>query len=283
MGYGSYSSSTRLLRSSSLGYDTKKAHEIFESTSINNAMSPLNLKVRESRDSVEHPVSIPIILGLDVTGSMGTIPHFLVKNGLPTMMDNIMKKGVSDPQVCFMGIGDHECDGAPLQIGQFESSDALLDHWLTKLYMEGGGGGNAGESYLLAWFFAANYTATDHFEKRNRKGILFTIGDEPTLNKIPGKTQKALLGIGEYVDQSAKTLLKKAQEKFEVYHLHMVQGSRGGSQEVQDGWKELLGDNAIMVNRKEEIPEIISNIVLEIAKKQDIKLNTTRFDDLGKN
>ena len=50
------------------------------------------------------------ILALDVTGSMGSIPHYLVKDGLPNIMDGLIKKGIADPQVLFMGIGDHECE-----------------------------------------------------------------------------------------------------------------------------------------------------------------------------
>ena len=58
-----------------------------------------------------------------------------------------------------------KCDSAPLQVGQFESSDELLDKWLTNIYFEAGGGGNGGESYALAWYFAALKTATDSMEK----------------------------------------------------------------------------------------------------------------------
>ena len=69
-------------------------------------------------------------------------------------MDKIIQSGIKDPQVLFLAIGDHECDTSPLQVGQFESSDELLEHWLTHVWLEGGGGGNRGESYALAWHFA---------------------------------------------------------------------------------------------------------------------------------
>ena len=90
MGGGTYSSIDRAIRSSSLGYDRKSAREIFTSRSINNAMDPANISIRESRDSEEHPNSLAIILALDVTGSMGSIPHFLVKQGLPDIMGGII-------------------------------------------------------------------------------------------------------------------------------------------------------------------------------------------------
>lgn len=200
MGYGTYNSVDRMSRAVSSGYYTKSSNEIFKAREINNAMSPFGITLRESRDSKEHPNSIPIILALDVTGSMGSIPYFLVKDGFPTIMDKIIKGGIPDPQVLFMGIGDHECDGAPLQVGQFESSDALLDQWLTNLFIEGGGGGNLGESYHLAWFLAGRYTGSDQVEKRGKKGILFTIGDEPVLKNLPKHSQEQLMGKGQYSD-----------------------------------------------------------------------------------
>jgi hypothetical protein len=274
MGGGRYSYSDRMTRSSLLGYDTKSTQEIFKERNINNAMDPNGVTLRESRDSEEHPNSIPVILALDVTGSMGSIPHFLVKEGLPDMMDKIIKDGVPDPQVLFLGIGDHECDSAPLQVGQFESSDELLDHWLTTLYLEGGGGGNNGESYHLAWMFAARYTSTDHFEKRGKKGILFTVGDEPVLRDIPARVQKHIMGDGQYENTTSAELLDKVREKYEVFHLHLMQGSNGTRRDVQDGWKQLLGDNVIFVERKEDVAQIIADKVLEVISAQGSSITT---------
>lgn len=265
MGGGSYSYMGRESRSVSLGYDTKSAEEIFTARNINTEMSPHGVTLRESRDSIEHPNSIPIILALDVTGSMGSIPHFLVREGLPHMMDVIIKNGVADPQVLFLGIGDHECDRAPLQVGQFESSDELLDHWLTTLWIEGNGGGNDGESYHLAWLFAGRHTATDHFEKRGKKGILFTVGDEPVLHGLPVNAQKSIMGDGQYSDVTSAELLDKAREQYEIFHLHISQGRRGGDNYVRDGWKQLLGDNVISVQRKEDVAKIIADKVLEVV------------------
>lgn len=284
MGGGTYSFASRTIRSTDLGYATKSTQEIFKQKSINNAMNPYGVLIRESRDSEEHPNSVPIILALDVTGSMGTIPHFLVKEGLPNIMDNIINDGILDPQLLFLAIGDHECDNSPLQVAQFESNDELLDKWLTDVYLEGGGGGNDGESYLLAWYFAGFHTEIDSFEKRGKKGFLFTIGDEPTLKHLPKRSLINIMGSGQYDEFSADVLLEKAMERYHCFHLHIKQTASGSRQRVIDGWKQLLGDGLIIVENKNDVSRIISETIIKTKsikstsnsieeKKEDLKNN----------
>jgi hypothetical protein len=284
MGNGSYSVHSRSLRAEDLGYKTKSTQEIFKSRSINSSMNPHGVLIRESRDSNEHPNSVPIILALDETGSMGTIPHFLVKEGLPHIMGRIIQAGISDPQLLFLGIGDHECDDAPLQVAQFESSDELLDKWLTDVWLEGKGGGNDGESYLLAWYFAGYHTSIDSFEKRGKKGFLFTIGDEPTLRSVPAKFLKELMGSGQYENYSADFLLEKAREKYHVFHLHIKQTGAGSRQSTIDGWKQLMSDGLIIVEDKNDVAAIIADTILKVENinnngqspniKPDVKIET---------
>ena len=266
MGRGLFSSVEYTSRSISKGYAHKSTREVFKARNVNNAMNPNGVDIRESRDSEEHPNSLAIILGLDVTGSMGSIPHFLIKEGLPNMMDDIIKNGVPDPQVLFLAIGDHECDSSPLQCGQFESSDELLEYWLENVFLEGGGGGNRGESYHLAWYFAAMHTSIDCWEKRKQKGLLFTIGDEPVLHDIPKRAINGIMGPGQHQSYSHVELLDKAREMYDVYHLHLRQGSNGNNQRVIDEWKQLMRDNLIIIDRKEETSNVISDITVEHYK-----------------
>lgn len=83
----------------------------------------------------------------DTTAVLKVLPEYLIKFGFPEIMKKIMDEGIEHPQVCFLGIGDHYTDIAPIQVGQFESSDELLDKWLKIIWLEGHGGGNGGESY----------------------------------------------------------------------------------------------------------------------------------------
>lgn len=271
MGGSFYSHSDRSYRASSSGYYSKSADQIFEQNQkrmIHESMEPKKALIRESRDSDNHPNSVPIILGLDVTGSMGKIPHYLVKDGLPNMMANIIQRGVLDPQILFLPIGDHECDRYPLQVGQFESGDAELDLWLTRTYVESGGGGNGGESYLLTWYYGAEHTVTDSWEKRKQKGFIFTIGDEPCLRSLPNTVVNEIMGIKPEVSYTEKELLAKAQERYHVYHLHIMEGSAG--YRSLGYWKELLGDNCIQVNDHQEVSKVIAEIVVNNVDKSII-------------
>lgn len=267
MGGSSYSYSRRELKSHSLGYKTKSVNEIFEQNTkrqIHEQMDPKGVVIRESRDSEAHPHSIPIIIALDLTGSMGHIPHELVKDGLPKIMSGIIQHGIPDPQVLFLGVGDHECDRAPLQISQFESGDEELDMWLTRTYIESGGGGNAGESYSLAHYFAATHCVTDNWDKRKQKGLLFTIGDEPNLKSYPSTALKEITGNGDVATFTDQEILQKAQEKWDVYHIMPGKESRGAKQY----WKDLLGQNLIWVDKSEMVADAIRDIVIAQATAQ---------------
>lgn len=271
MGGHGYSCTSRYTRSVDDGYTTKSRSELFKSRTLDNQMNPKGVTLREARDSEVHPNSLGIVLGLDVTGSMGFVPHELCKDGLPKVMGNLIQNGVKDAAILFLAIGDHECDNYPLQVGQFESGDELLDKWLTTTYLEGGGGGNAGESYLLAWFFAARYTVMDCLEKRGKKGYLITIGDEPCLRRLPASAQKEIMGDGQYRDLTAAEILGEAQEKFEVYHLNVTTTSSGRYVQQRPGnWAQLLHDRFINVSM-EDVPATIARIVANGEGVQDVK------------
>jgi len=261
MGGGSYSTHNHVTRAASLGYHSKTKEEIFTQRSLNTEMDPRGVRVREARDSEEHPASVAIVLALDVTGSMGRIPHELLKDGLPHIMGNIIEHGMADPQVLFMGIGDHMTDRAPLQIGQFESSDELLDKWLKAVFLEGAGGGNAGESYHLAWYFAAKHTSIDCMEKRGQKGFIFTVGDEPLHPNIGKLTLKGIMGDGEFVDYSAAELLELARKSYHVFHVH-IQGTYGAQMyKPEPAWREMLGDNLLIAENGKDVARVIKEAI----------------------
>ena len=179
MGRGSYRATDwAALRSSrKLSGDSTEV-QIFDSKAANASNRSNYIKLRESRDNPDSPRSTPVIIGFDVTASMGYLAKEIATNSLNNMISQILaNKAVTDPQVLCAAIGDVKSDKYPLQVTQFESDIRMVRQLMT-LCLEGGGGGNDGESYNLLWYFASRHTSTDCHEKRHKKGLLFTIGDD---------------------------------------------------------------------------------------------------------
>ena len=101
---------------------------------------------------------------------MRDVPRQLQQK-LPQLLGLLLRKGYADdPQILFGAIGDATCDRAPLQVGQFES-DNRMDDDLSRILLEGGGGGQKTESYELAMYFMARHTVTDCYAKRGKRGL----------------------------------------------------------------------------------------------------------------
>ena len=275
MGYSSWTDDAYKTLSNS--YSTKSASQIF-SKSANSNMSPFGLSIRESRDSDAHPESLAIMISLDVTGIMGRIPESIIRKELGTLMNTLIENGISHPQVLFTAIGDHHCDDSPLQVGQFESSAEELDLWLRSTYLEGGGGGQMRESYLLTWLIGGRHTSIDCFEKRNQKGFLITIGDEMSWDTLSSSKLKSIMGYSEATDVTDKQLLEEAQRLYNVYHIHVNEGSYENEPKVLNYWKELLNERLIVLNDYHTICATIATLI-GIQHGVDISSIVSKFDD----
>ena len=246
---------------------TQDHGEIFQNRSINKDFDPKNITLRESVDSEANPESFPIIIGMDVTGSMGMIPERVIKKGFSVFANSLLEDGYIDyPHVMTMAIGDISYDQAPLQCSQFEADLKIVDQ-MKELYIEGGGGGNRHESYDLPWVFAANKVHTDSFEKRGKKGILFTIGDENFPEHCSRESLDSLIGIDiQGIKITAEESLAKAQEKWNVFHIIVTEGNHclnpSSRESVISGWRERLGKRAIVCNDYRHISEIMCSIIM---------------------
>jgi len=271
MGYGRFTSTD---------WDSFTAHrtagrsrdDVF-SRGLRATMDPrlLAAGVRESRDSPDNPDSTPVIVGLDVTGSMGMIAEAIARRGLRTLFEAIYdRQPVPDPHIMFMGVGDATCDQAPLQVSQFEA-DIRIAEQLVDLWLEGGGGGNSSESYTLPWLFAALHTATDAWSKRSRKGYLFTIGDEEPPTVLTAREQRRVLGQGQR-DLHTPDVLRLVSRQWEVFHIIVEQGSHcqsGGLDLVVRKWTGLLGQRALRLADYTRLPEVIVS-AMQVNEGRDL-------------
>ena len=232
------------------------AQEMFTRRSLVMELNPKNV-TRECVDNAEHPYTKPVILALDVTGSMGRAAVEVAKK-INTVMTELYSK-VSDIEFMIMGIGDLAYDDAPLQVSQFES-DIRIAEQLDKVYFEHGGGGNGYESYSAAWYFGLYHTKLDCWN-RGQKGIIITMGDEPLNPYLPGDTLGKVLGAPSE-DVNTDSLYKQVCEKFDVFHIAIDGPSSYHyyTRQIKDSWGKLLGDN-FSVCKPEELPQIITAIV----------------------
>ncbi|SHJ19647.1 hypothetical protein SAMN04488096_11048 [Mesonia phycicola] len=279
MGGGRFSNDAYARLRKAKNYSNKSREEIFTSRTLDPEMDPVKALVRESRDSEEHPESVSIIVALDVTGSMGFVPEHIVKEALPDLIGSLMEAGIEDPQVLFLGIGDFIYDRAPLQVGQFESSAELLDRWLTRVYLEGGGGGNNQEGYNLAHLFAARHTSIDCWEKRQQKGFLFTIGDEPVFPTIPAEIIKRYTCTNQAETITTEAIIAEAQEKYNVFHMHLEHNEWAKQESRKGNWKTLLGENFIKIPDYKTVAKRIANVVIENHKPYTATSNTNTSSD----
>lgn len=258
-------------------------HDLLDPKKVAGAASPLAGKVvREARDNDEHPNSIPIIVAFDETGSMGHVPVLLQKK-LAELFALLLRKGyVEDPQLCVGAYGDLDNgETAPIQVGQFES-DNRADVTLDALYLEHNGGANGHESAAAIWYYAAAHTATDAWDKRGKKGYLFTIGDETT-----GGVRRNLWK--QYVDPdttlekdlTAQEVADLAKERWDVYHVVIDNGAAASQGSVKH-YETLLGrDHVIILQDEDAACETIALAIGMAEGTIDLDAGLADLDDVG--
>lgn len=215
--------------------------QTYKARTIDPLLDPRKFTVRECCNSEEHPNTIPVILALDVTGSMGEACSETAA-ALGTIILDLYKNH-KDIEICVMGIGDLAYDDAPIQMSQFES-DIRIAESLDKVYMEKGGGGNSYESYTAAWYMGLKRTKLDCYDKQGRKGIIITMGDEPLNPYLPVRSLNNAINGTEQANVETRQLFKEASQKFDIFHI-AVDSPRDSynnyASRIQDSFGELLG------------------------------------------
>jgi hypothetical protein len=252
----------------------KTTEEVYASRSIKAALNPKGVKIRESRDSADSPQATPIIVAIDVTGSMGMIADVIARKGLGVLFESILdRKPVTNPHLMFMAFGDAECDSAPLQVSQFEADNRIVEQ-LTEIYLEGNGGGNGHESYEFPWYFAAKHTVHDSLIKRGKRGYLFTVGDEPIGPGLKKAKLLQFLDDGAERDYSSSELLDEARRMYDCYHIVIKEGNhaRSNLSGVLATWQPLLGQHVIQLDDHTKLAETIVTTI-EVAEGRDATLS----------
>lgn len=237
MGGSSYSRSTY---SSGVGYSySNQAKQVYRNRSSAN---PDVLPTNEKRLATD--VKHPVIICLDVTGSMGDNTK-IVYDKMPMLWGQLEQKNyLSDFAISFCAIGDAYTDEAPLQITPFEKG-ITIDEWLKKIWLEGNGGGQTMESYDLAALFYLTRCSIPNCEK----GFFFFIGDEGYYPELDGKL--------------VTELFDGLKDKFETYFLHLpyTSGSSSDEERIVEDWRKILGERFMILKEPKSVVDTIIGII----------------------
>ena len=175
---------------------------------------------------------------------------------MPMFYGQVMMQGyLTDPSVSFCAIGDATCDDAPLQITDF-GQGVQIDQLLSKIYLEGGGGGGCDESYELAALFYASHCSLEDAEIP----YFFVTGDEHFYTAIPPKIIKEVFNY-QSDKKISKNVWKELTSKFNVFHLHKEYFQKDEDIEIRNQWKMALGENRIL---EVQTPKACIDVILGV-------------------
>ena len=277
MGLGKYSSATYTssVSTRALTGVGDFAYSKSSPKTVHPTLDPLRINSKplgklESRDNEEHPLSLPVIVSVDVTGS-NKARAVVAQKKLNELMEG-MQAIVPDVQ-CAVWANDDidvwqtEELGAAVQLADFESDNRVDDHLLDTILV-GNGGGNRFESYDLILYAAAYKTVSDSIEKRGEKGYLFLYADEPFPVATKKEWVKKVFGDTIENDIPIETLIADASKLYNVY----VLWPEGGQQGARSQQKVLFGKNAVVLQDPDMIVEaVVSQLALDVEKKKALE------------
>lgn len=194
----------------------------------------------------------PIVIALDVTGSMGDSAKIMFDK-IPMFWGQIEQKAyLADPAISFAAIGDVYCDEVPLQVTQFEKAKAIHP-WLKKIWLEGGGGGQTMESYDLAALFFLEKCSVPGMEH----GFFFYIGDEGYYPELDGK--------------DTIPIFRELMSRFDTFFIHWPYGqSPHDDERIVKDWKRVMGERFVILKDPKAIVDVMLGLIAMRMKVRDL-------------
>ena len=101
--FADYTTTTKRMAVADFVDASFSAQELYKARRLSAVLDPKNV-MRECRDSEEHPNTLPVILALDVTGSMGGSAVKVAQKLNEIMTELYNDPNVQDIEFCIMGI-----------------------------------------------------------------------------------------------------------------------------------------------------------------------------------
>jgi hypothetical protein len=195
-----------------------------------------NEKIIDPRKHITTQSSNPLVIAIDVTGSMASWP-FEIFDRLP-LLYNTLSQYRENIEICFAAIGDAAVDQWPLQVTTF-ASGFDLEQLLGSLYGEGAGG-DAAESYGL---FAHWVNTHVQIPTLQDKPFLIVFGDAPMHPTVPASQIANYLG--DKVEKGIDTYKAwdKVGKTWNTWFLRRPTGKPGDL--VDKHWSKAIGEQKI--------------------------------------
>lgn len=201
--------------------------------------APSQIVLPEGR-TITSESTTPIVVAVDVTGSMATWPAEIFDR-LPLLYQTLSQYR-PDLEVSFVAIGDATCDRFPLQVCDFESGVGLEDQ-LKALYPEGGGGGQQRESYeLFAYYLLHHYRAPNA-----ERPYLILYGDEGFYDRVNKAQVKHFVGDTIPRALNSKRLWSQVVEAWNLFHLRVPYGVGAQNEDIHAQWVDAIGEERIVM------------------------------------
>eukprot|EP01080_Neovahlkampfia_damariscottae_P005285 gene5285-8903_t len=242
---------------------SQNSNKVFERKTIHKSCDPK--QYADEQITCYH--ANPIVLALDITGSMGDWAK-VIYDKLPMFYGEIIKKEyLKDPSISFCGIGDARSDEAPLQVTEF-GQGKQIDELISKIWLEGGGGGNGIESYELAAYF---YARKCDIRTAELPFIFFT-GDEGVYETVQVDRLKDEFEMFEKEDIPTKDMFAELKKKFKVFHLHMPYFDKEADAKNIKQWSSFVGpENVIIFENPKAVIDVMLGTIAITNKKRTLQ------------
>jgi len=204
--------------------------------------------------------SDPIVIAVDVTGSMGDWTKIMYDK-MPMFFGQIMMQGYLDqPVISFAGVGDAYSDAAPLQVGGFAEGGAI-DRMVRQLFLEAGGGGQTMETYELAAYFYSRRCLLP----QGKKGYFFFTGDEGFYDVVKKEHIERWVGEEEDADVNSKDVFSELRSKFHVFLLRKPFFDRDVDERLAQRWRDELGTRVLEVPNSKAIVDVMLGAIALVS------------------
>lgn len=256
-GYGgdySYDTSDDVVKKSASSYNIDHKREYKETKVI--LPSPVD-KVLLTK------AKFPLVVAVDVTGSMRTLPALIFEklcilyNEALFFIPEELKNSF---EISFAAIGDAYTDQVPIQITDF-AKGFELDKNIKTLYPEGGGGGQARETYeLIAYYYLKRCEMPNTLQ--TVRPMLIIIGDEGYYSKVNRSHIINYIGDPPKTDLISDEVFEELRKKFDVYILRIEYSSPSEEKEINRLWIEALGkERVIMMKDPRRVVDTILGLI----------------------